>query len=275
MEKKFDGKKVLVVGTATGMGAATVRMLLEQGANVIAFDVDDAEQAKRKEEIAAESPEMLERLDVVIGDITDKSAREGLISHVKESFGTLDSLVYVAGVTDMMCPPTATDDELWDYVMDVNCNCAFKTIRDALPMMLDHEGPSASIAIVGSVGSFVGGSSGTSYIASKHAVAGMAKNLAWTYHWRNLRVNVVNPGGINTSIMPHAAQKWPGRPLYDPEGADVYYQRGIISLQMNAEGTNLLGEPEDIARALLFCLDDENGFLTGAEITVDGGWTSM
>jgi NAD(P)-dependent dehydrogenase (short-subunit alcohol dehydrogenase family) len=272
---KFDNKVVLVVGSASGMGAATVRMLLEQGAKVIAFDNNEENMGDFREELEDEIPETLDRLDVYMGDVTDKAAREGVLAHVKEAYGTLDSLLYVVGALDLSCPPHKTDDELWDYVMDVNCNCAFKLIRDALPMLLDHEGPAANVVIVGSVGSFLGSSAGAAYVTSKHAVAGLAKNLAWSYHWRNLRVNLVNPGAISTSILENAMNRWPDRDIMDLEGNDLYNERGSVALGVDTEGNNILGEPEDIARVILFCIDDDNRYLNGAQITVDGGWTSF
>ncbi|MGI6217673.1 MAG: SDR family NAD(P)-dependent oxidoreductase, partial [Coriobacteriales bacterium] len=188
---KFENKVILVVGSASGMGAATVKMLLEQGAKVVAFDNNEENMEDFREELSDEIPDYLDRMDIFMGDVTDKSSREGLLAHVKEQYGKLDSLLYIAGTLDLMCPAHKTDDELWDYVMDVNCTSAFKLIRDALPMLVDHEGPAANIVIVGSVGSYLGSSAGAAYITSKHAVVGLAKSLAWTYHWRNLRVNVV------------------------------------------------------------------------------------
>ena len=168
-----------------------------------------------------------------------------------------------------MCPAHKCDDELWDYVMDVNVTSAFKLIRDALPMLLDHEGPAANVVIVGSVGGLFGSTAGTAYITSKHAVLGLAKSLAWSYHLRNLRVNVVNPGAIMTSILENAMERWPDRDIMDLDGNELYNEKGAVSLGMDAEGNNMMGDAEDIANAICFCLDDANKYLCGAEITVD------
>ncbi|MDO5107201.1 MAG: SDR family NAD(P)-dependent oxidoreductase [Coriobacteriaceae bacterium] len=267
-------KVVLVVGSATGMGNATVKMLLEEGAKVIAFDNSEDNIDDLKDEIEDEIPDAPGSLDIYMGDITDKDAREGVLAHIEETYGTLDSLLYVVGALDLTCPPHKTDDELWDYVMDVNVSSAHKLVRDALPMLLDHDGPAANVVFVGSVGGYVGSSSGASYIASKHAIQGLAKNYAWSYRLRNLRVNVVNPGAISTQILANAMEKWPDRDVMDPEGADLYNHKGIVSLGVNADGSSMIGEAEDIARAILFCIDDDNKYLNGAFITVDGGWTA-
>lgn len=270
---KQQDKVVVVVGSASGMGAATVKMLLAEGAKVIAFDNNEENMEELQKEIADELPDAPGSLEVVFGDVTDKAARAELLARVAEEHGAIDSLLYIVGALDLTCPPHKTDDELWDYVMDVNVNCAFKLIRDALPLLLDHEGPAANVVIVGSVGSFLGSSSGPAYIASKHAVTGLAKNLAFSYRLRNLRVNVVNPGAIMTGILENAMEKWPDRDVMDPEGCELYNAHGAVALGVDAEGNAMMGDAEDIARAIMFCIDDANKYLSGAEITVDGGWT--
>lgn len=272
---RFNDKVILVVGSASGMGAATVKMLLEEGAHVVAFDNNEETMEELEEELAecyAEAPGTFEKY---MGDVTDEAARAGYLDYVRERYGTIDSLCYVVGVLDLMCPAHKTDDELWQYVMDVNVNDCFYMVRDALPMLLDHEGPAANVVIVGSVGGLYGSTAGAAYVTSKHAVLGLARNLAWSYHWRNLRVNVVNPGAIMTNIMGNAMEKWPDRDVMDDDGNDLYSVRGAVSLGVDAEGGNMMGDAEDIARAILFLLDDENKYVNGAQITVDGGWTSF
>ena len=272
---RFENKVALVVGSACGMGNATVKQLLREGARVVAFDNRADAMDDLADEIADECPDAPGTLDPFIGDVTDKEAREGVLAHVRETYGSIDELCYVAGTLDLMCPAHKCDDELWDYVMDVNVTSAFKLIRDALPMLLDHEGPAANVVIVGSVGGLFGSTAGTAYITSKHAVLGLAKSLAWSYHLRNLRVNVVNPGAIMTSILENAMERWPDRDIMDLDGNELYIEKGAVSLGMDAEGNNMMGDAEDIANAICFCLDDANKYLCGAEITVDGGWTSF
>ena len=92
---------------------------------------------------------------------------------------------------------------------------------------------------------------------------------------RNLRVNVVNPGAIISGILGNAMEKWPDRNVMDPEGNDLYNVRGSVSLGCDADGNNMMGTPEDIARAILFLIDDDNAYINGAQLTVDGGWTSF
>ncbi len=271
----MKGKVVVLVGCASGMGAATLKMLLADGADVIGFDNNRDNMADTLDEIEEELPGHPGTLEVVYGDVTSAADRARLLATVKEQHGKIDSLLYVAGVLDLMCPAHKTDDELWQYVMDVNCNDCFYLVRDALPMLLDHEGPSANVVIVGSVGGLYGSTAGAAYVTSKHAVLGLARNLAWSYHWRNLRVNVVNPGAIVSGILGNAMEKWPDRDVMDSEGNELYNVRGGVSLGVDAEGNNMMGMPEDIARTIMFLIDDDNSYVNGAQVTVDGGWTSF
>lgn len=275
MEFSCRDKVTLICGCASGMGAATLKMLLAGGAKVVGFDNNEENMADTLEEIADELGEYPGELEVVYGDLTSADDRAHALGVVREKYGRIDNLLYVAGVLDLMCPAHKCDDELWQYVMDVNCNDAFYTIRDALPMLLDHDGPAANVIIVGSVGGLYGSTAGAAYVTSKHAVLGLARSLAWTYHWRNLRVNVVNPGAIMTGILGNAMERWPDRDVMDAEGNDLYNVRGGVSLGMDAEGNNMMGDAEDIARAIMFLIDDESRYINGAQVTVDGGWTSF
>lgn len=262
---KFENNVALIVGSATGMGRATVIKLVKEGANVIAFDLLGERLEELKKELSGEPG----TLEAYVGDVNDGEKRKGVIEYIKDKYGRLDTLAYVAGVVDFMTPAHAVDDELWDYVMNVNVNSAFKIIREALPLMMDHEGRAANIVIVSSVGGVVSSSSGTAYITSKHAVTGLMKNLAWTYKGNNIRVNAVNPGAFETEIMDNAKIKWPDRAPAHPEGIAPYYKGGISTLR-----GSLVGQPEFIADAICFLISDEAKFIVGTELTVDGGWTS-
>lgn len=266
---RFENQVVLVIGAATGMGYATVRKLLKKGAHVIGFDLRQDALDELSEEIKAEEIQS-GTFDPFLGDINDNDKRREVIQMVKEKYGRLDTLAYVAGTLDNMVPVHDLDDELWNYVMDVNVNSVFRIVREALPLLIDHDGRAANIVVVGSVGGLLGSTAGAAYITSKHAVLGLVKNLSWTYKDRNIRVNAVNPGAISTSILENSMLKWPDRDLIHSEGAQLYTVNGAVSL-----GNGILGEAEDIANAICFLISDEARFICGAELTIDGGWTSF
>jgi NAD(P)-dependent dehydrogenase (short-subunit alcohol dehydrogenase family) len=263
---KYQGNVALVVGSATGMGRATVTKLVKEGAHVIAFDLLGDKLDELKEELRDEPG----TLEAFVGDVNDAEKRRGVVAFIKEKYATLDTLAYIAGVLDFMTPVHALDDALWDYVMDVNVNSTFRMVREALPLLKDHKGKAANIVIVASVGGVFNATAGAAYITSKHAVLGLMKHLAFSYKDNNIRVNAVNPGAIATSILENAMLKWPDRDPMHPEGVDMFVLKGA-----NAVSGGLMGDPEDIADAICFLISDEAKFICGAELTVDGGWTTF
>ena len=123
----------------------------------------------------------------------------------------------------------------------------------------------------GSVGGIYGSTAGAAYIASKHAVEGLARNLAYTYRQDNVRVNVVNPGTHITGITMNAMEKWPEREdLIDPDGLPLYVLGGSNSINKCE-----MGEPEDVSNAICFLISEEAWYISGAQLTVDGGWTTF
>ena len=264
---KFDGNVALVVGSATGMGHATTVKLVKEGAHVIGFDLRADKLDDLKEELKNEPG----TFEPFVGDINDAEKRSGVVSFIKDKYGKLDTLAYIAGVMDSMTPVHDLDDELWDYVMDVNVNSVFRMVREALPLLKDHEGKAANIVIVGSVGGVYHSTAGAAYITSKHAVLGLMKHLAWSYRENNIRVNGVNPGAFATSIIENAMIKWPKRELFHPDGINMFNKKGANTVRSQ----ELMGQPEYIADAICFLISDEAKFICGAEITVDGGWTSF
>ena len=267
---RFENRNILVVGCATGMGHATVTQLANEGANVIAFDIlPDGLEALKAE--LADAPG---NVDTFVGDATNLEDIRRLVAYITEKYGELDTLAYIAGVMDFMTPIEECDDALWDFVMNVNVNGCFRMCRECLPLLWDHEGLAAKIAIVGSVGGQVGSSAGVAYITSKHAVLGLTRNLGWELKSHNVRVNVVNPGCILTDISFNGTETWEkkgvNRTLVHPKGMPYFFSSGV-----NAISDGLTGDPEDIASAICYLISDEAKFISGAQITVDGGWATF
>lgn len=263
---KFKDQVILVVGSATGMGRATVTKLVNEGAHVVAYDILDQELRELVEELSSAPGTIVP----FVGDVNDPEKRKEVISLVKKEFGKLDTLAYVAGALDLMTPLHALDDELWDYVMDVNVNSTFRFVREALPLLKDHQGSAANIIVVVSVGGVFHSTAGAAYIASKHAVLGLMKHIAWSYKGNNIRVNAVLPGAISTSILGNAQLKWPDRDVMHADGIEKFVLSGA-----NVLGENIMGEAEDIANAICFLISEESKFICGAELVVDGGWTTF
>ena len=263
---RFEHQIALVVGSACGMGRETVKKLVEEGATVIAYDLRDDMLETLKEEVQGMPGSCLP----FVADANDAARRTECIRMIQEKFGRLDILAYVAGAYDFLTPALETDDELWDYVMNVNISSPFRFCREALPLMMDHEGRAASIIMVSSVGGYHGSIAGAAYVASKHAILGLVKNLAYTYRPNNVRVNAVVPGTHATSITENASLIWPDREPINETGMELYALKGATSIN---EIPAL--DPIGPANAICYLASEDAFSISGAELKVDGGWTSF
>lgn len=257
------GKVALVTGAGSGMGSATVKMMLDQGASVVGVDVFEDYLLELKEEVGDTSG----TLEIYPGDLRDSEFIKKMVSFVVENFKTIDVLACVAGVVDDMSPIYATDDEVWDNTININLTSVFKTIREAYPHMRDHE-ETANIVIVSSIGGINGTSSGVSYISSKHAIQGLMKNVAFSSMSHNIRCNNIAPGSIATGIIANAERLFPEREIVSEESY-VYNERGVLTQLIE------LGTPEDIAKAIMFIISDDAKYINGTTLVVDGGWTCL
>ncbi|MCA9889077.1 MAG: SDR family oxidoreductase, partial [Anaerolineae bacterium] len=169
--------------------------------------------------------------------------------------GTIDIVVNNAGIMDDFVPLADLEDSLWERVMGVNLDGPMYIIRKALQTMLEKG--SGSIVNVASVGGLFGGRSGVSYTASKHAVIGLTRSVAYHYAKKGIRCNAVCPGGVATNIE----IKQP-----NPLG----YER----LQTTFPTVTRQADAKELANAILFLASDEASFVNGDIMVVDGGWTS-
>ncbi|QSX07672.1 SDR family oxidoreductase [Alkalibacter rhizosphaerae] len=267
---RFIDKIVLVIGAGAGMGKATAMSFLAEGAQVIGLDMFE----DRLEALVDETKDLGGTLDTYVGDITDMKTIDGVVDFIQKKYGTLDILAHVAGIMDFMLPPDMLTDDIWDRVMDVNVKAQWRMAKAAMPLMKNHEGNGACVTIVSSLGGYVGSSSGSAYITSKHGVEGLMKNLSFSYRDNKVRFNCVAPGAIATEIMettlrifPEYEEKWESGMC--SEGMEFYLLNGI-GLVRPVE----LGEAQDVADAILFLSSDQAKFINGASLVVDGGWYS-
>lgn len=263
---RFENQIALVVGSACGMGRETVKKMVAEGATVIAYDVRDDMLETLGEELKGAVGSYVP----FVADANDAAKRTECINMIKDKYGRLDILAYVAGAYDFLAPAMETDDALWDYVMDVNINSPFRFSREALPLMINHEGRSASIIMVSSVGGYHGSIAGPAYVASKHAIVGLIRNLAYTYRPNNVRANLVVPGTHATSITENAMMIWPDRDPINETGMELYALKGATSIN---EISAL--DPVGPANAICYLASEDAFSVSGAELKVDGGWTSF
>lgn len=266
---RFNNKIVLVVGAGAGMGEATALQFLKEGAKVIALDMYEDRLAR----LEGKANGLKGSIETYLGDVTDVKTVDGVVEVITRKYGTLDCLAHVAGIMDFMIPPDMLTDEMWDRVMDINVKSVWRMVKTAMPLLKNHEGDASSVAIVSSLGGYVGSSSGTAYIASKHAVEGLMKNLAFSYRDNNVRINCVAPGAISTEITSTSTRMFPELG-YDvglcPEGMEIYLENGIGLVRPD----EAYGEAQDIADAITFLCSQQAKFINGSSLIVDGGWYS-
>ncbi|MFL1377802.1 SDR family NAD(P)-dependent oxidoreductase [Nocardiopsis protaetiae] len=234
---RVAGRTALVTGGAKGMGAATVRLLAEEGARVAAVDVDLEGARRLADELGP---------DVLALPLDVRSADEWAVAvrRIEDRLGTVDILVNNAGIADPELIGRWERDRL-QRTIDVNLVGVFNGIQAVLPAMRRAGG--GSIVNISSVGSFQGVPRMSPYVATKWGVRGLTKSAALELGRHGIRVNAVHPGQTRTPMT---------------EG--VVFDTGSIAL-------GRVGEPEDIARAVLFLASDESGFITGSDLVVDGG----
>ena len=241
--EKLQGKRAVVTGAASGIGAAIARSFLDAGAHVYAVDLPHQNIVDvYKEDGTAHTLEQ---------DITQSDAAQRIVEGAVEKLGGIDILVNNAGIARGSDVETTTD-ELWDQVMGVNVTAMFKITRQALPHL--KESGRGRIINLGSIMSDMGGPSLFVYGTSKHAVAGMTKSLAVDLGQFGITANYLQPGAIVTPLS---------APFFEDKDFRQYW--------VDKAPIGRLGNPEDVAQAALFLASEEAQFISGVGLNVDGG----
>jgi NAD(P)-dependent dehydrogenase (short-subunit alcohol dehydrogenase family) len=238
---ELNDQVVVVTGGASGIGLATARLADSVGGRVVVLDVNDSALLSAKGTV---------RIPCDVGNATQVQVA---MTRVIESFGRIDSLVNCAGIA-IRSSVHETDEESWRRVLDVNLSGVFLTSKCALPHFPE---PGGAIVHVSSVTGIVGVRGRAAYSASKGALIALTKNMAVDYASRGIRVNCVCPGFVKTPLI--------GAILADPD-------RTARLTAMHPLGR--LGEPDDIARAIVFLISNAASWITGQAIAVDGGFSA-
>jgi len=260
---RMDSKVALVTGAGGGIGLATVRLLLEAGAHVLATDKAASAEAVLHAAIGA-----TDTLDFLEHDVSSESDWRDAVSRCRERFGRLDVLVNNAGIAirerlDEM------DLATWRRVMDVNLDGVFLGVQAAVAAMRLNGNAGGSIVNVSSIMGLVGGA-GPAYNASKGGVRLLTKSVAASCAREGLpiRVNSVHPGYVRTNLIEDAFAR------VDPE-RDGYTPDEMRETIRALHPMGRFGEPEEVARAIVFLASEDASFMTGSELVVDGGYTAV
>ena len=244
MEIDLTGKKALVTGGSRGIGRSLTLTLARAGADVGAVYRNESEAVRTLRE---ELQQIGSGNRVLAADVSKREDVDRLMDQVKEELGPLDILVNNAGIVSDFRIEQVTDEE-WERMLNTNLTSVFRITQKALQDMPDN----SSIVIVSSAVAPRGMVGRTHYASSKMGMIGFMRSLTKEVGPRGIRVNVVAPGLINTDMMANAT----------PERQQVY---------ANMTALKRLGEPEELADAVLFLVSDLSRYVTGQTLVVDGG----
>lgn len=240
----LEGKVAIVTGAGRGIGRGIALALGKERCSVVVSDVDE----KSCEEVVAEIKKFGGNSVAIKCDVSQKTEVDVLIKKTIEKFGKLDILANNAGIYPYKPFMDLTEAD-WDKVIDVNLKSTFLCSQAAAKVMKDN----ARIIDISSVASLIGFAGLTHYCASKGGINGFIRALALELAPRKITVNAVAPGAINT---PGAASN------------EVQEKQTVAMIPMAR-----MGEPEDIANAVVFLASDKSSYITGQVLVVDGGWT--
>ena len=248
---RLAGKSAVITGAAKGIGGATADVFAAEGARLVLADIDADGLEARRERLAGSGAEVV----TVVGDVSKEDDARRMIAAAVEHFGRLDVLVANAGIIPLRTITEATPAD-WDEVMAIDGRGMFLTCKYAIEAMLESGG--GSIVCLSSISGMAGQSRQSTYGPAKFVASGLTMHLAVEWAAKGIRVNAVAPGTILTERV---------RELPDEPGGAEYVEE-IIKLHPMGR----LGEPEEVARAIVFLASDEASFITGAILPVDGGY---
>lgn len=246
MGNKLDGKIAVITGGNSGIGLATAKRFVAEGANVFIF-------GRRQNEIDAGISEIGKNVIGIQGDVSNLADLDRLYDVVKDQKGHLDILFANAGIAQF-APLGEISEEHFDKIFRINVKGLLFTVQKALPILEDG----GSIILNASIGSSKGVGGSSVYSATKAAVRSFARTWTVDLRDRKIRVNAISPGPIDTPIFSSITQN---------EKQSELFKKNIV----NAVPMKRMGSPDEVAKAVSFLASDESSYVTGIELFVDGG----
>ena len=247
MAGRLEGKVAIVTGAAQGMGEAEARLFAAEGAAVVVADVQEAKAKQVADEINAEGGKAL----ALKLDVSQETDWQNAVREAEATFGTVDVLVNNAGILGFAGVEDTTLEE-WNSIIAVNQTGCWLGMKYTVPAMRRAGG--GSIVNISSIYGLCGAGAATAYQGTKGAVRILTKSAAVQYATENIRVNAIMPGAIDT-----------------PMGAGV---PEAFQMVINATPMGRSAKPIEVAYGALYLASDEASFVTGADLSIDGGYAT-
>ncbi len=247
---RLAGKKALITGGTTGIGFATAKRFLEEGAQV-------AISGQNRERLQEALGKLGNNAIGILADLSLVSNVQTMIDYVQRDLGSLDILVANAGITKP-APVNMVDEAHINEQFDINFKGVFFTVQKALPILNNP----ASIVLNTSCLDEMGMPGMSIYSASKAAVRSLARSFSAELVGQGIRVNAVSPGPIET-------------PIYSKLGMPAEAVQAMAEGLIGQIPMGRFGQADEVAKAILFLASDESSFMLGEELVVDGGWSKI
>ena len=251
---KLKDKVALITGGSEGLGKATAFLFAKEGAKVI---ITGRTESKLETAVEEAKDQGLE-IDHMVGDVSDEERTIETVQHILDKYGKIDILFNNAGVL-YAATTHETDTEIWDKIFDINVKGTYLMSKHVIPHMLERG--YGCIVNNSSVVGLKAVPGIAAYNASKGAVTQLTRSTALEYADKGIRVNAICPGTIETPMVWNMLEGFP-----DKEGAREMFK--------SFHPVGRLGQPDEIAHAVLFLCNDDVSFMTGTMLSVDGGWVA-
>lgn len=251
-------RTAFITGGADGIGAATVEYFLQYGANVVFIDTNEEKAHQLMKKLNSEYVAFFK------ADVSNKTDMKEAVEFAIDRFGSINIVFANAGIYfsgDIL----STAEEDWDRIILNNLKGTYITLKETIPVLIENG--KGSVILMGSDQSFVGKKESFVYGATKGAIAQMTKSLALDYADKNIRVNCVCPGTIDTTLSRNAIENI----------AQKRYANDIdkvMQIENEAQPLGRIGQAEEVARLVAFLASDDASFMTGALVPIDGGYTA-
>lgn len=250
---RFEGKVVMVTGGGAGIGRAAAKKFAAEGASVVIGNRNEEAGEETVRQIGSDGGKAVFRRT----DVTKKDDVKALVDYASDTYGGLNAAFNNAGVEDPMANLADQSDDAFDLMMNVNVKGVFHSMQYQIQHMLGNGG--GAIVNNASIAGVIGFPGHGPYVASKHAVLGLTKTAALEYGSQGVRVNAVCPAAIKTEMLDRFTGK----------------QDEFVRQMTAMHPIGRLGEPREIADAVLWLCSDDASFVLGQGILVDGGFTAI